>query len=220
MLANQLITNHYPTIDPDDKIFLAIQLMEDFEILHIAVVSDKKYLGLIRKDELIDAEDDTLLVSDLMDHMLHKSVKVNEHFLSALKLASQNNLSIVPVINEMLEWVGAISYTELLKASTQFTGAEEPGAVIVLEMERKSYSFGEISRLVETNDAYITQFNTFFEVSTGFLIVTIRINKAEISDILSTFQRYEYTIRYFIGEEHYENELRYNYDHLMSYLKV
>ena len=51
---------------------------------------------------------------------------------------------------------------ELLKAAAQFTGAEEPGAVIVLEMERKSYSFGEISRLVETNDAYITQFNTIY----------------------------------------------------------
>jgi hypothetical protein len=87
-------------------------------------------------------------------------------------------------------------------------------------MERKSYSFGEISRLVETNDAYITQFNTFFEHDTGLLIVTIKISKAEVSDILSTFQRYEYIVRYFFGEELYENELRRNYDHLMSYLKI
>ncbi|MBA2761211.1 MAG: CBS domain-containing protein, partial [Segetibacter sp.] len=84
----------------------------------------------------------------------------------------------------------------------------------------KSYSFGEISRLVETNDAYITQFNTTAETETGLLLVTIKINKLEVSDIISTFQRYEYTIRYFIGEEHYENELRYNYDNLMTYLKV
>jgi hypothetical protein len=87
-------------------------------------------------------------------------------------------------------------------------------------MERKSYSFGEISRLIETNDAYITQCNTSFESETGLLIVTIKINKVEVSDILSTFQRYEYSIRYFVGEELYENELRYNYDHLMTYLKI
>jgi hypothetical protein len=87
-------------------------------------------------------------------------------------------------------------------------------------MERKSYSFGEITRLVETNDAYITQCNTSLDTETGLLLVTIKINKLEVSDILSTFQRYEYSIRYFIGEEHYENELRYNYDNLMSYLKV
>ncbi len=219
MLANQLITNHYPTVDPDDKISLALQLMEDFDILHIAVVDHNKYIGLISKDDFLDADDSTF-IKELMNRMLQKSVKTDEHFLSVLKLASENSLSLVPVTNKEREWVGAIPSIELLKASAKFTGAEEPGAVIVLEMERKSYSFGEISRLVETNDAYITQFNTFFETETGLLIVTIKINKLEVSDILSTFQRYEYIVRYFIGEEQYENELRYNYDHLMSYLKI
>lgn len=218
MLANQLITHHFPTVEPDDKIFLALQLVDDFDILHIAVVEHNKYLGIISKDDLLDA-DDSSSIKAVMGGMLQKAVKSSEHFLSALKLAAQNNLSMVPVVNNEQEWMGAIPSAELLKASMQFTGAEEPGAVIVLEMERKSYSFGEISRLVETNDAYITQFNTFFENETSLLIVTIKINKVEVSDILSTFQRYEYGVRYFIGEEQYENELRYNYDHLMSYLK-
>ena len=218
MLANQLITSHYPTVEPDDKISIALQLMDDFDILHIAIIEENKFLGLVSKDDLLDA-DSALPVRVVMSGMLRKAIKSSEHFLSALKLASQNNLSLVPVVGNDFEWIGAIPATELLKASAQFTGAEEPGAVIVLEMERKSYSFGEISRLVETNDAYITQFNTFFETETGLLIVTIKINKVEVSDILSTFQRYEYIVRYFIGEEQYENELKYNYDHLMSYLK-
>ena len=50
--------------------------------------------------------------------------------------------------------------------------------------------------------------------------VTIRINKTEISDILATFQRYEYNVKYFFGEEQYANELRSNYDNLMNYLKI
>ncbi|GEO10521.1 CBS domain-containing protein [Segetibacter aerophilus] len=219
MLANQLITTHYPTVEPDDKITLALQLVEDFDVLHIAVVDHNKYLGIISKDDLLDA-DDTSSIKVVLSGMLQKAVRPTEHFLTALKLAAQNNLSMVPVVNNEQEWMGAIPATELLKAAATFTGAEEPGAVIILEMERKSYSFGEISRLVETNDAYITQFNTFFENETGLLIVTIKINKVEVSDILATFQRYEYSVRYFMGEEQYENELRYNYDHLMSYLKI
>jgi len=219
MLADQLITNNYPTVAPDDKIFLALQLMEDYDILHIAVVEHDKYLGLISKDDLLDG-DDNAAIKVLMSSMLERSVKSGEHFLSALKLASQYSLSLVPVISNDQEFIGAIPQTDLLKASSKFIGAEEPGAVIVLEMERKSYSFGEISRLIETNDAYITQCNTSFEAETGLLIVTIKINKVEVSDILSTFQRYEYSIRYFVGEELYENELRYNYDHLMTYLKI
>jgi acetoin utilization protein AcuB len=219
MLVNQLIANHYPTVEPDDKVSLALQLMDDFDILHLPVVDNNKYLGLICKDDLLDVEDSGLL-QFLMHDLITKSVKQTEHFLSALKLASLNSLSLVPVVNNEMEWVGAVTSQELLKAATIYTGAEDPGAVIVLEMERKSYSFGEISRLVETNDAHITQFNTYSEPETGLLIVNIKLNKLEVSDIISTFQRYEYSIRYFIGEEHYENELQYNYDHLMSYLRV
>jgi predicted transcriptional regulator len=219
MLVQQLITNTYPTVDPEDKVSFALQLINDFDILHIALVSESKYMGLISKDDLLDVDEDASL-KILHNDLFLKSVKSNEHFLSALRLASQNNLSIVPVVNLEMEWVGAITCNELLRAATAFTGSEEPGAIIVLEMERKSYSFGEISRLVETNDAYITQFNTFAETETGLLVVTIKINKLEISDIIATFHRYEYSIRYFIGEEHYENEIKYNYDNLMTYLKV
>jgi hypothetical protein len=96
----------------------------------------------------------------------------------------------------------------------------QPGALIVLEMDSRSYSFTEINRLVESNDAQITQLNTFTDAETGMMQVTIRVNKLEVSDILSTFQRFEYIVKYYFGEELYENELKTNYDNLMNYLKI
>lgn len=87
-------------------------------------------------------------------------------------------------------------------------------------MEQRSFSFSEICKMVETNDAQITQLNTWWNTQTESLIVTIKINKYEISDILATFQRYEYQVKYYFGEELYENELRSNYDHLMNYLNI
>jgi hypothetical protein len=95
-----------------------------------------------------------------------------------------------------------------------------PGALIVLEIESTSYSFAEISRIVETNDAQITQLNTLVDAETGIMQVTIRVSKMEVSDIIATFQRYEYNVKYYFGEEIYENELRTNYDNLMNYLKI
>jgi hypothetical protein len=96
----------------------------------------------------------------------------------------------------------------------------QPGALIVLEMESSNYSFTEINRIVESNDAQITQLNTFTDPETGIMQVTIRLSKLEVSDIISTFQRYEYNVKYYFGEELYENELRANYDNLMNYLKI
>ncbi len=219
MLANQLITNHYPSLHLYDKVSLALKFMDDFDVQHLPVVVDDKYLGLVSKDDLLDS-DESSLVENLSQDLLPKAVKEGEHFFSALKLAMSHALSLVPVVSDNGELLGSIPESALINASAKFVGVEEPGAVIVLEMDKKRYSFGEISRLVETNDAYITQFNTTLEPETGLIIVTLKINKLEVSDIIATFQRYEYIIRYFIGEEDYENELKFNYDHLMSYLKM
>ena len=74
--------------------------------------------------------------------------------------------------------------------------------------------------MVETNDAYITQLNTYTEPETGLVLVAVKINKTEISDIVATFQRYDYNVRFYFGEEQYANELKDNYNHLMSYLNI
>jgi acetoin utilization protein AcuB len=97
---------------------------------------------------------------------------------------------------------------------------DQPGGLIVIELESKDYSFAELSRIVESNDAQITQLNTFTDPETGIMQLTIRVSKLEISDIISTLQRYEYNVKYYFGEELYQNELRTNYDNLMNYLKI
>ena len=96
-----------------------------------------------------------------------------------------------------------------------------PGAIIVLEMDRVNFAFSEIIKLVETNDAQVTQLNTYWDPHYfNVFILPFKINKLEVSDIIATFQRYEYKIKYYFGEEQYENELRSNYNHLMNYLSI
>ena len=109
---------------------------------------------------------------------------------------------------------------DLLQTINNFVGNEEKGGVIILEMDRRNFSFGELSRLVETNDAYVTQLNTSVEASTGILHATIKVNKIEISDIVATFQRFDYNVKYYFGEEQYANELEDNFNHLMKYLNI
>lgn len=219
MLISQLNFSNYPIVSLTDKVSFALQLMEDYETQHLPVVSEEKYVGLISKDDLLDANDDFSLAA-LEYELIKTSVNPNEHFLSALKTAIDLSLTLVPVVDTEKALQGIITQKELLRAAGRFNGVEEPGAIIALEMEKAHFAFGELTRLVETNDANITQLNTSVDSVTGQLTVTIKINKLEISDILATFQRYDYSILYYFGEEAYENELRENYDLLMTYLKI
>ena len=219
MLVSQLPIVNYPAVHLFDKISLALQFMDDYDVQHLPVIEDDLYVGIIAKNDLLD-EDESATVATLQPMLVKASVQPGEHFLSALKIASANDLSILPVVNTDMQLQGVITDIEIMHAAAAYQNVEEPGAIIVLEMERHQYAVGELSRLVETNNASIVQLNTFMEAGTGLFIVTIKLNRTEISDVLATLQRYDYIIRYFFGEEAYENELRENYDLLMTYLKI
>ncbi len=219
MLASQLINSGFPAINLFDKVSLALQLMDEYDIQHLPVLSEEKFAGIISKDDLLDA-DDTRLVAAVESALQKISVKGEEYFLSALRLIAENELTLLPVVNEQAELAGVISSKDLLRRLSSFVGNEDKGGIIVLETDKRNFSFGEVNRLVETNDAYITQLNTYTEPDTGLVVITLKVNKIEISDIVATFQRYDFVVRYYFGEETYANELKENYNHLLSYLNM
>ena len=218
MLTRELISNSIPYLHKGDKVYQALQLMNDYHVAHLPIVEEEKYLGIISEEQLLHSDDENIL-DQLAIGNGGTSVQANDHFLKAIQVAVQNKLSVVPVI-ENDQILGIVTYNDLLKNASNFMSLNEPGALIVLEMESKAYSFSEINKIIESNDAQITQLNTYSDAETGIMQVTIRINKLEISDIISTFQRYEYNIKYYFGEEMYENELRTNYDNLMHFLNI
>jgi acetoin utilization protein AcuB len=218
MLTRNIISNSIPYLHKHDKVYQALQLMNDYHVAHLPLVEEEEYLGIISEEQLLLSDEDNLL-GELPFNDGGTSVQANEHFLKAIQVAVQKNLSIVPVVEDK-QMLGIVTYNDLLRNASDFMSLNDPGALIVLEMEDKSYSFTEINRIVESNDAHLTQLNTYMDPDTKFMQVTIRINKLEISSLIATFQRYEYNIKYFFGEELYENELRSNYENLMNYLKI
>ena len=220
MLTRELLSQSIPALRLQDKVYQALQLMNDNHVTHLPITDGEKYVGVISEEDLLLAENDNAIVSEFEQSFSNASVKGDEHFLKAVQIAAENGLSIVPVVGDQNELAGTVSYNDLLKYASEFMSLNEPGGLIVLELPSNQYSFNEISKIVETNDAQITQLNTSNDAETGMMKVTIRINKPEISDIVASFQRYEYNVKYFFGEELYINDLRTNYDNLMNYLKL
>jgi len=221
MLTTELINNNIPRLQLQDGIAKAMQLINDYRVTHLPVVApDGKYLGLLSEDDLMDIEEEKGSVQYFEGTLVQASVKENEHFLNAVNCCNRYETSVVPVVNEEKELVGVITLTDLLKALGDFSGANEIGGIIVMEMERSQFAISEISRLVESNDAHILHLNTTVHAETGLLTVTIHLNKKEISAIVATFERYEYDVIYFFGDEQFENEIHSNYRHLMNYLDI
>jgi predicted transcriptional regulator len=220
MLTVDLINNNIPRLQLQDSIIKAMQLVNDFRVTHLPVVSDDTFLGLLSEEDLLDAEDDKLSIEILQEHFIRASVKDNVHFLNAVNASILNDTNIVPVVNEEGELVGVIPTIDLLKTLGNFAGANEIGGIIVLEMERSQFAISEISRIVESNDCTILHLNSYVDPITGMLTVTLHLNKREIAAVVATFERYEYDVIYFFGDENFENEIHSNYRHLMNYLDI
>jgi acetoin utilization protein AcuB len=219
MFCGQIISSEILPLSLQDTTEEALRIMQDKNVNHLPVVEGEKYLGMIAEDDLLDEEPHVKLM-DIVDSLVGSAVKSTDYFLVAVKLSYLFQLDVVPVANEKQEFEGLITRDTLFRHLAKTTGSEEYGSLLVLEMEKQDYSLGLFNRLVESNDAVITQVNTWSEPSTALMSVVIRINKEEVSDIVATFQRHDFNVRYYLGEELFRNELQSNLNHLMNYLNM
>lgn len=219
MLTAQLINKNIPQLKLQDSVAKALQLINDYRITHLPVVSDTVFLGLISEEDLLDAEDEKLAIEVLQEHFINAPVPGQVHFLNAVNNSIQYDTTVVPVVNNGT-YQGAITSTDLLKTLGNLAGANEIGGLIVLTMERADFAISEISRIVESNDCTILHLNTTVNDATGILTVTLHLSKREIAAIIAAFERYDYSVDYYFGNEKFDNDIDTNYHHLMNYLGI
>jgi len=220
MLAAELNNNNVPHLQLQDTVAKALQLAADYKVSHLPVVSDEKFMGLISEEDLQDVNNKKTFIEFLHKDFIAASVNENDHFLQAVNISNQYQTNVVPVTNFENELIGTISAQTLLMMLGNFSGSQEIGGIIVLEMERNQFTISEISRIAESNEATVLHLNTTVQPETGLLRVTIHINRKELSAVVAAFERYEYNVIHYFGEEKFENEIHSNYLHLMNYLDI
>jgi predicted transcriptional regulator len=220
MTTGQLADNIFPQLQLSDSVEKVLQLMSDYKVAHLPVVSEEKFIGLVHEELLIDEINRDTPIEAFQNHFIQASVNANLHFLKAVTIYNLYKLSMVPVINENNELAGTISSAVLLNALGLFSGSTEYGALIVLEIERIRLSLSEINSIVESDGATILHLNISPSAVPHLIEITLQINKKEVSTIIATFERYEYSVSYYSGEELFENEINSNYYNLMNYLDI
>ncbi len=220
MFTASLINHSIPRLRLQDSISKALRLINDYRVTHLAVVADDKYLGLISEEDLLDAGDQKHSIEVMEKYFIKAAVLDTVHFLEAVNNSVQHDTNVVPVVNASNDFMGVISTRELLKSLANFAGADEIGGLVILEMLQSQFAISEISRIVESNDCHIMHMNTTVDAMTGMFRVTLHLSRREIAAVVASFERYDYDVVHFFGEEKFENEINKNYDNLMRYLNL
>lgn len=219
MIANQLISDSHIYLRPSDTVSQGLTFMHINYLKHLPVVDKNRLVTLVSEEQLLRYDKD-LLIEQIQENANAKFCREEDHIFEVISLLAEEKLTTIPVLDKDDNYVGFITQEDLIQFYANSFSFKEPGSIIVLEVNRRSYSLSEISRIVEMENAAIL--STFLNdvQDSSNIMVTLKVNLNEIQPIIKALERYDYTVKASFTEQEYIDDLKERYDMLMSYLNV
>jgi acetoin utilization protein AcuB len=220
MLAVELISDAIPPIHTSDTIQKAVDRMIEFRIRHLPIVNEDQFLGLLAESDLLAETDHQTPIGALGLSLVNPYVLEEQHIYDVIRLFYEQKLTVVPVLDIKKNYSGMISINAMNQYFARLTSVEQPGGIIVLEINNKNNSLAHMSQIIESDNAQIlSSYVRTFPDSTR-MEVTLKVNKQDISAIIATFLRYEYNVKAtFNHTDGHDNSMD-RYDSLMNYLNL
>lgn len=199
MFIQDYISKDFPAFDINDSIEEAAEMAREFSYSHVFVIRNNVFLGAISQAFLEESPEGSLQTLEI--HFERFAVLEDGHLLDAIKLFHIFNSNLVPVIDREERYLGYISCDDVFSEFSKYPLFSESGAVIIVQKNARDYSFSEISKIVEENNAKI--FGSFISAVEGDDVqITLKISSENLSSIDETFERYGYEV----VEKHYDDE--------------
>ena len=219
MRAFELITDEIPPLIHSDSGEKAINWMDEFKVVHLAVLKNGAFVGVVSESAILDRLVLSDVLDELFDHLPRPYVNKNAHIYDVLAMMSEHKLSIIPVLDENEQYLGCTSIYHLMTTLANIGSIKEPGSILVLEINSIDYSMAQIAQIIESNNAKILSYYILSDVSSSVLEVTLKINELNLSRIILTFERYDYKIKASFQAAASDDDLRWKYDALMNFMK-
>ncbi len=220
MLAGELISNTISPLRTSDTIQKALERMNEFKLYHLPIVNGNQYLGLVSEEELMEERDQNTVVGALPLILMNTFALQNAHIYDVIRLLSDLQLSVVPVLDQQQNYLGLVSINNLLKYTANLYSVNQPGGIIVLSISAVNNSLAHMAQIVEADNAQIlSSYISSFPDSTR-LEVTLKINKTELSGIVASFERYEYEVKAVFNNSNQDDSAMDRFNSFMNYLNV
>lgn len=220
MTAHDIKTDEVPCLLPTDNVLKALQVMEEYRVTHVPVVRGGKFIGLLTEDDALTVEDLESEIERHLQSLLKVFVRHDQHVFDIIKMMSEFKLTNVAVVDNNQNYLGCITAEHLVGEVSQFTAVSEPGSVIVLDLNVNDYTMSEIARIIESNDAKILSSFVTSHPDSVRMELTLKINKSDLSGIIQTFNRYNYTVSASYHESKLDELMHDRYEELMKYLNM
>jgi CBS domain-containing protein len=220
MIAQQLISDIITPLKSFETGADALVLMDELRVSHLPIVNQEEFLGVISDTDILTYNNFTEPVGSHPLSLSNAYIIDNQHIFDVIRIIDAMKLTLLPVLDEKKHYLGSITLTTLCHNISDLMALNNPGGIIILEINDKDYLLTEIAQIVESNDAKVLgMYITTFPDSTR-IEVTLKINRIDVGPVLQTFIRYNYTIKASFSEDSYSESLKERYNSLMNYLNI
>ena len=220
MLARDLIKDTIPPLKTSDTGLKALSWMDEFRVSHLPIVNNEKFLALISEEDILNLNKPEESLGNHSISLMRPFVSEQNHIYEVLKLVAKLKITVVPVLDEVQNYLGLITLPDLVQSLASIAAIDGTGSIVTLELNTHDYSLSEIAHIVESNDSKILSCYISSVPESARLELTLKIDKMDLSRILAAFYRYNYSVVASYHETEFVNDLKTRYDSLMNYLNI
>ncbi len=162
MNIGHFMTRNVVTVTKDTRVTDAVDLMEKNQFHRLPVVENNKYIGIVTNAEI--AENSPSSVTSLsifeMNYLFDKmtvgeimtrqeiTAKADTLLEEAATLMKNENVTVLPVLDDEKHVVGIVTYKDIFKALIDSTGYNNPGSRFLIYIDQDE--IGIVARITKT----------------------------------------------------------------------
>ena len=219
MNMKEYILNQIEVLTLNCSIKKAQKICKRFSVTHVPIVDNGKFIGCISESDSLTIEDDTSPISKYSYIFNFFHTNDNGNVLELMKLFSNNDSNIMPVLDKEKNYIGYFELNDILESFCSSPFMRNDGVILMIEKAKNDFSVSEICQIVESNESTILGLHISSEKPDN-IEATIKINSENINDVIQTFRSYKYTIISEHEDDIYLQDLIERSDYLQKYLNM
>lgn len=220
MTAKELVTDGIIPVKTSDTGRMALSWMEDLRLLHLPIVNAEVFLGLISEVDIFSNNNFDEPVGNMELSLPNAFVLATDHIFDVLRLMHEQKLSLVPVVDEDLKYLGSITMQKIIESLSEAYSFNEPGSVIVLEMSANDFVLSTLARIFEDNDTKIISLFLRVDNESTRLEVNLKTNRIETGPLMQALNRFNYNVLGVYSSNPDADDLRERFEAFMKYMNI
>ena len=215
----EVLREDIPSVELDDTLQRSLDIINANEVTEVSVTDRNKFLHILREIDLLTS--DAWKMSDLNGDQEGAFIFRDDHFFQALIKINNLDLSLIPVVNREMEYMGAITKRKIEDYICDSYSVGSEGSIIIIEQALRDYSLATIANATEQEGAKILGlFINPAENNLEKIWISIKLNTLESGRIISALERHGLDVIAQIDNEYKGDGIKERYESFMTFLNV